>query len=350
MTVTGAGDVYPTPFDPVLPGVEVIATATAHLMSGGGLVRDKNVRLADAGFAVALPMVLVGLLAWRRSAIGFAMIVGVAAVWLAVNLAAFSNGIWLSAALPMAAAAPPVILFGSAQIWLGRRRAQHFTQQSELLRRFQAPALAHWLAQHPGYLSEPVRQDAAIVFIDLSGFTGLSETLGPNATRELLNDFYERVEQEVVGCGGVITSFMGDGAMIVFGLPEPTPADAARAVECCARLSGCTRGWLATLPPAIASRVGFKIGAHCGVIVASRLGGGSHQQITATGDTVNLASRLMEVAASHGAELALSDELLQTAGRDRALSGSGTLSGPTETHIRGRSGSLAIWLWHGPPA
>ena len=40
VTVTGGGDVFATPFDPVLPGVEVIATAISHLVTGDGLVRD----------------------------------------------------------------------------------------------------------------------------------------------------------------------------------------------------------------------------------------------------------------------------------------------------------------------
>ena len=70
----------------------------------------------------------------------------------------------------------------------------------------------------------------------------------------------------------------------------------------------------------------------------------SQPQILA-GDTVNVASRLMEVAASHGAELAASDELLHAAGPDCALLNAGSLNGPEETGIRGRSGSLTIWLW-----
>jgi adenylate cyclase len=141
-TVTGAGDVFHTPFDPVLPGVEVIATAISHLMTGDGLARDKATRLADAGVAVVLPIILVGLLAWRRSVIGFAAIACVVAMWLTVNVFTFSRGLWLSAALPMAAAVPPVLLFGAAQIWLGRRRAQHFERESELLQHFQAPVVS----------------------------------------------------------------------------------------------------------------------------------------------------------------------------------------------------------------
>ena len=53
----------------------------------------------------------------------------------------------------------------------------------------------------------------------------------------------------------------------------------------------------------------------------------------------------MEIAADQNAELAVSDEMLQVAGRDCELFKSGTLRGPVEAQVRGRSGSLAIWLW-----
>ena len=53
----------------------------------------------------------------------------------------------------------------------------------------------------------------------------------------------------------------------------------------------------------------------------------------------------MEVAARQGAELAMSAEMLRAAGADNALSASGFLTGPLDTKIRGRSGSLTIWLW-----
>jgi adenylate cyclase len=161
-----------------------------------------------------------------------------------------------------------------------------------------------------------------------------------------LKEFHALVDNEAVKCGGMITSFLGDGAMILFGLPSAAPDDALRAADCGLGLCKTAERWRNSLPPSIASRLGFKVGAHFGVIVASRLGGGSFRHITATGDTVNVASRLMEVAAHHGAELALSDELLHAAGRECALFKSGVLTGPNETGIRGRSGSLTIWLWH----
>jgi adenylate cyclase len=345
-TVTGGGDSFSSPFEPLLPGVEVISTAITHLMAGDGALRGQSVRIADGVAAVLLPAILVGLLAWRRNAVGLFAAAGVALMWTVTVFLAFSSGIWLSATVPVAAAAPPVVLFAAFQLWSGRRRAQYFATRNELLEQFQAPAIQQWLTRDPDFLAEPVRQNAAVVFIDLSGFTSLSEQLGPDRSRELLKDFHALVDKEAVACGGTITSFLGDGAMILFGLPAPATEDALKAADCALGLCMSTERWLSSLPPSAASRLGFKVGAHFGVIVASRLGGGSYQHITATGDTVNVASRLMEVAASHGAELALSDELLQAAGRDCALFKSDVLVGPNETRIRGRSGSLPIWLWH----
>lgn len=345
VTVTGAGDFFPTPFDPVMPGVEVISTAITHLLAQDAPLRNQAIRRIDAAVAVVLPMILVGLLAWRRNVVGLVAIALVVALWCTANIAAFLHGIWASAALPIAAAAPPTILFGAVQIWLGRRRAQHFASESDLLQQFQAPGLRRWLRDDPNFLLQPVRQNAAIVFIDLSRFTSLSETTESEQVRDLLKSFHALVDEVAVANGGLITGFMGDGAMILFGLPRPAANDPGNAARCCIELCDRVERWLGSLPAPIARQLGFKIGTHCGEIVASRLGGASYQHITATGDTVNVASRLMEIAARHGAEVALSDEMLRQVGDDCPLRRSGVLTGPTETQIRGRAGALNVWLW-----
>jgi len=344
-TVTGGGDFLSTPFDPVMPGVEVVATAIAHLVTGDGILHNRSTRAIDAVLAVTLTLLLVSLLAWQRSAIGLLAIVAVVLAWMAGNFAAFSHGVWLSAALPVAAAAPPCLAFGAIQLWLNRRRAQYYAAKSELLQQFQAPALRRWLAKDPKFLLEPMHQNAAVVFIDLSGFTSLSEKLGMDEALVMLKDFHGLIDREVSAHGGLITSFLGDGAMILFGLLEGSANDARNAALCCVNLCNQAERWIETLPQSIASRTGFKIGAHYGPIVASRLGGESYQHITATGDSVNVASRLMEVAAKQSALLAVSDDLLGQAGPESALFTSGTLTGPRETRIRGRSQALSVWLW-----
>ncbi|MBR0904243.1 CHASE2 domain-containing protein [Bradyrhizobium liaoningense] len=341
-SVAGGGDFYPTPFDSLMPGVEVVSTAITHLVAGDGIVRDRRVRIADAFAAILLPMLLVGLLAWRRSALGIMAAAAVMIAWAGINVLAFTHGVWLNAATTLAATVPPVAVFAGVQLWAGGRRTQYLAAKSRSLAQFQAPAVQEWLARDPNFLSKPVRQDAAVVFIDLSGFTALSERTDPDALREIVKAFHALIDKTAVDCGGMITGFLGDGAMILFGLPRAMPDDAARALNCAIGLHRGVERWIASLPPAIGNQLGFKIGAHCGEIVASRLGG-SHQHITATGDTVNVASRLMEVAAQNHARLALSDTLLDAA--DFHGAPDGILTGPLLTQVRGRSGVVTVWFW-----
>ncbi|MBR0973543.1 MULTISPECIES: CHASE2 domain-containing protein [Bradyrhizobium] len=341
-SVAGGGDFYPTPFDSLMPGVEVVSTAITHLVAGDSIVRDRKVHIADALIAILLPMLLVGLLAWRRSALGIMAAAAVMIAWAGFNLFAFTHGIWLNGATTLAAALPPVAVFAGVQLWAGGRRTQYFADKSRSLAQFQAPAVQEWLARDPNFLSKPVRQDAAIVFIDLSGFTALSERIDPNQLQDVLKAFHALIDKVAVDCGGMITGFLGDGAMILFGLPGAMPDDAARALKCAIDLHRGVERWIVSLPSAVRDQLGFKIGAHFGPIVASRLGE-SHQHITATGDTVNVASRLMEVAVQNGARLALSDTLLDTA--DFHGAPDGVLSGPLLTQVRGRSGVVTVWFW-----
>jgi adenylate cyclase len=340
--VAGGGDFYPTPFDSLMPGVEVISTAITQLVAGDGIVRDRKVRIADALFAILLPMLLVGLLAWRRSAPGIVAAAAVMIAWAGLNLFAFTHGVWLNAATTLAATLPPVVAFAGVQLWAGSRRTQYFADKSRTLAQFQAPAVQEWLGRDPNFLSKPVRQDAAVVFIDLSGFTALSEGIDPDELQEFLKAFHALIDKAAVDCGGLITGFLGDGAMILFGLPHAMPDDAARALKCSIDLYRSVDRWIASLPSAIRGQLGFKIGAHFGPIIASRLGE-SHQHITATGDTVNVASRLMEVAAQNCARLALTDTLLDAA--DFHGAPDGILTGPLLTQVRGRSAVVTVWFW-----
>jgi adenylate cyclase len=84
-----------------------------------------------------------------------------------------------------------------------------------------------------------------------------------------------------------------------------------------------------------------RVGAHYGPVVVSRLGADTHQHITATGDSVNVASRLLEVARQEGALAALSADLLRAAG-DPPVAGIGP---EREVAIRGRSRPLRVRLW-----
>ncbi len=348
-TAIGTGDMFSTPFDPVLPGVEVLATAIGHLSTDSGLARTHATRRFDAMAAVALPILALTFLGMRSIGIGLALTALVAAAWVSLTAFAFARGTWLSMTVPLAATLPPVALYAAARLWLDQRIERRLEVARAAFRRFHPPALADRLETAPDFLDKPVQQQAAVVFIDLSSFTGLSERIGPVRTRDLLKEFHALVDKETTRRNGLVLNFMGDGAMMAFGLPEAKPDDAARALVTAQALMSKVEAWLATLSEAPTPSnlgLGVRLGVHYGPVVVSRLGGDTHQHITITGDTVNVASRLLEVAKAHRAVLAASADLLEAARASACPPANGM---ETNVNIRGRVQPLAVCLWRSEP-
>ena len=100
------------------------------------------------------------------------------------------------------------------------------------------------------------------------------------------------------------------------------------------------------LPPGAGREVGVRIGAHYGPVVISRLGPSAHQHITATGDTVNVASRLLEIAKQHNATTAISDDCLTAAGKPSTCASFQA----RRAAVRGRARPVVVWLDDCAPA
>jgi adenylate cyclase len=343
-TAIGVADTFATTFDPVLPGVELLATAIAHLATGEGLVRDRTTRRVDLAASALLPVLTVLALTIRRVGLSLLLAAAPLALWCIVATLAFTRGYWLALAVPLAATLPPALIFGALRLWLEQRSKRRILVQREALRRFHAPEIAEKLAASPDFLQEPVQQDAAVLFVDLSGFTGLSELLGAQRTQAFLKEFHSLVEDHVTRCGGFVLSFMGDGAMVVFGLPEPKPDDAVRAIEAAQGLATAMRDWAAERAAAHGRELSGRIGLHYGPVVLSRLGPDTHQHITATGDTVNVASRLLEVGSQHGVGRVFSLDVIAAAQRASGDAAAQEFTGATSLDIRGRAKPIAVWL------
>lgn len=342
VTATAVGDRFSTPFDPVMPGVEVQATAIANLLDGTPLVRTSAVRKLDAAAALlitlaALVAVLVLPLA-PASVFYLLLLTG----WLTTCTVFFLEGIWLNAALPFAASLPPVVGLLITRQVAERIAARRSLRAQEALSRFQSPRLAQRIAEDPAFLASPKEQTAAILFVDLSGYTSLSEHLGAAKTRDFLKEFHTIVVNVVSDEAGVVLDFMGDGAMLGFGIPDAAASDPRRAVRCAFALERDIGAWL--------DRTGRKkdissvrVGAHMGEVVLSRLGHDRQQQIAATGDCVNVASRLLEVAKAHKVSVVISAELIEAASNDAAS----PIEAPRRVTvaIRGRQADLEVGLW-----
>jgi adenylate cyclase len=178
VTAVGAADTFATPFDPILPGVEVLSTGIGHLTTGHGLTRNLATRRIDAASALCLPIATILLLSLPQIGVGIILAIGLMLLWGVCAVVAFYYDYWLTMALPLVTAVPAALGYGAVRLWLEQRIERRLEIQQKALRRFHHPALVEKLIAAPDFLEEPVQQHAAVLFIDLSGFTGLSEQLG----------------------------------------------------------------------------------------------------------------------------------------------------------------------------
>ncbi len=339
-TATAMGDRFQTPYSEDTPGVEIIATAISQLLTGPVLRRDDLIRQWDMVHAFVLAVTTVLALLCLPLSRGLPLAVILVVTSFAAAVAAFSAGIWISAALPLAAAAVPMLFAGAWRYALERSSALESDRSAASLRRFQSPALAQFLESDPDYLARPQEQELAVFFVDLTGFTSLSQQLGTEGTRRLLAWFHALTARAVEAEGGSVFNYMGDGAMAIFGLQDGSDDKAAdHALAASFALVAAMR---ANCPSDLAqSDVTCRIGLHKGPATLSRLGAKNFQQLTASGDTVNLASRLMEVSKEQGAVICASRAFCNALTTVAGVPDARVLNVP----IRGRKGVIEVLCW-----
>ena len=326
-TATSAGDTFVTPFDPAMPGVEAFATVTANLLTGRFLAHGPWTTLAEMA-----AVFLVGTLSWQaarlhRARIAVLLTLLPAAVWTGVAVAAFGFAhVWLNLTVPVAAGALGGATAVGGRLMLGdaqRRRLAHYVPQP----------LADALASTDRPAFEGRVLPAAVMFVDMVGFTARSETASPEETVATMRRLHAELEDGAKRHGGYVDNFAGDGAMLVFGVPQPRGDEAARALACARDLLDRTARL--DLP--------VRIGLHHGPVQVARLGGRQQHQLTLAGDTVNLASRLMAVAKDRGVGLAVSAVAVAD-GTDAASADLSRMVYSAEVPIRGRQAPVDLWL------
>ena len=339
----GVGDSFVSPFSQQLPGVEALATGLGNLLQGDALIRDDRTLAID--LIVILLLCYFGWVGAGVRSLPFAagLTLAIWAAWLLALQQSFVAGLWLDAAAPTFALLAAGLLSLTGRVQAQRRLSARLASERENLARYQSPIMAESLAQqeHPAFEGRP--QNAGILFVDIAGFTGRSERIGPQATVDFLREFHARLEAVVLAHGGVIEHFMGDGAMVIFGIPEQRADDAARTLACAHALLDDVEAWNAALHQRGGEPVAIGIGVHFGPVVLATLGGQRQRHVTAAGDTVNVASRLQNLTRNYPDPIAASDELVRTVrdiGRDDLVL---ALKPQPPQPIRGRDTPMVVW-------
>ena len=214
------------------------------------------------------------------------------------------------------------------------------SERANLARHF-APTMVDEIASHDRMLEVVQRQDVAVMFADVVGFTRLAEQLAPEATVAVLRGLHRRIEKAVFDHDGTLDKFLGDGAMATFGTPRAGPRDAANALGAARAALDAVDKWNAKRAARGAAPVRLSVGLHYGSVVLGDLGSDRRLEYAVIGDTVNVAARIEHLTRELDARIALSDALVKQA-RDQGADLAG-LEAVGAHDLRGRNESVVLW-------
>jgi class 3 adenylate cyclase len=178
----------------------------------------------------------------------------------------------------------------------------------------------------------PVQQtEATILFCDIEGFTGMTETLGPVRIVALLNAYFSDMVEILERHGGVVTQFQGDAILATFNVPLADPDHAGKALAAACEMLDAVAGNRYD-----GEAINIRVGINTGAVVAGAIGARGRLNYTVHGDAVNRAARLEALNKEYGSRLMVSES---TASR---IQDSGLVK-IGETVLRGQSESIELF-------
>nr|NIO40731.1 adenylate/guanylate cyclase domain-containing protein [Burkholderiales bacterium] len=179
-----------------------------------------------------------------------------------------------------------------SQALLASALAEHTA--AENLSRFIEPNVAESLrsGQDVPEIGQGAEGEAAVMFIDLRGFTALAAQISPRDLIALLGRYQHLVVPIVHSYGGSITTFLGDGIMVTFGAIQPSRTYAADALRCACALLKAITDWSAERQAAGLDEIRVGIGIEVGPVVCGPIGDEQRVEYAVIGDPVNRAAKL----------------------------------------------------------
>jgi adenylate cyclase len=147
-------------------------------------------------------------------------------------------------------------------------------------------------------------QELTVMFIDIAGFTGLSERMGDRVV-PLLSEYLNLLSEVIVGHGGTIDKFIGDAVMAFWGAPK---AQQDHALLCCRAALGCRRAIERSgLTDDHGQPLQIRIGINSGRMLVGNIGSELRLNYTVIGDAVNVASRLEGANKIYGTQILIGE-------------------------------------------
>lgn len=170
-------------------------------------------------------------------------------------------------------------------------------EHTSLLRRYLSPQVADSVVAGETGFGETRRAELSVAFIDIRGFTALSEQSEPEDMALSLNRFLTEMTDVVFEHGGTLDKYVGDALMVFFNDPLPQDDHAVRAVKMALEMRRRLDELRRELTQAARIDITAGIGISTGFVTVGNFGSPTRMEYTVIGNHVNLASRLADEAA-----------------------------------------------------
>jgi class 3 adenylate cyclase/tetratricopeptide (TPR) repeat protein len=142
---------------------------------------------------------------------------------------------------------------------------------------------------------EGERKQVTVLFSDLSGYTAMTEKLDPEEVKEIMSRIFGEVASIVKKYDGSIEKFIGDAVVAFFGVPKTHEDDPVRAILAAKEI----HSFVEAMSPQVEQRIGRPLSMHTGINTGLVVTGQVDKEGSTSGvlgDTINLASRLSDLA------------------------------------------------------
>ncbi len=310
-TEIGIGDVYPSPFAEVAPGVEVHATVLENMLAHDVLRRRDDlvtVELTSLVLLGLLTMFAVPLLgtAVRGAIFSVALAGAVAGIitWLFVE-----HGVVLNMSYPL-------LMVGLMYVGMAVTHGSASEAQARFIReqfaQFVPPDVVNEMIADPeSFVMGGQRKDISILFSDIRSFTTISEELGPDNTTKLLNEYLTPMTHLVFQTRGTLDKYIGDAVVAFWGAPLPVEDHPLKAAEVAVKMQEAVKEMREGRPDLVgADRLAIGVGIHSAEVNVGLMGSDMRVDYTMTGDGVNLCARLEGMTKQYGAGIVTSRDLV----------------------------------------
>ncbi|HZJ84201.1 MAG TPA: adenylate/guanylate cyclase domain-containing protein [Syntrophomonadaceae bacterium] len=292
-----ADDYYFTPLAPQVPmyGVEIHANIIAQFIKGEFWQEVPFI----TQLIIMLLLALLGFFLFRklRPSLGAISLLAIIGIFLLLSrmLSSANNGYIFSLIYPIGLLAVQYIAILGENFISEQLEKKRVT---DVFGKYVAPQIVDKILEEgeAGLQLGGARRDITVLFVDIRGFTPLSEAAQPEEVVAILNDYLTLCAESIFAYGGTLDKYIGDAAMALYNAPLDLDNHQLKAVQTAMAMQKGSVALREKLEKQFGKTVHFGVGIHTGNAIVGNIGADFRMDYTAIGDTVNTAARIESVS------------------------------------------------------